>query len=134
MVDGGGIVAVELKIGLRREGTGQLAANPAHSGLNGVKRLQRESPYRTLHHAVIGNHIRGLARADLGHREHSGIDGLGLPRDQTLKGENEMAGDQHRIHAQVGHGRMGTLAAHRNFKLIAGGHHCARVHAKFADL
>jgi hypothetical protein len=109
-------------------------ADALHAIFNGVERPGRKGPHGSLHHAVIRDHIGGLSRIDLRDRNHRGINRLGLARDQALEGLNQVAGNQHRIGAQMGHGGMRTLAPHRDLEFVTGGHHGARIQSKLAHL
>jgi hypothetical protein len=90
-----------------------------HAALDEVEHLVREGAHRALDLAAVGDHVGGLAGVDHGHRDHAGVDGPLVARDDGLEGLHHLAGHRHRVDAVVRHRRMRALAADGDLELVA---------------
>ena len=96
-VDGGRVVAAELKRAFDAKGCCRVLRHFAHALLQHVQHLKGERAHRALQLAKIGNHIGGFARVDHGHRDHPGVNGFKVAAHNRLKGLHHLAGHRHRV-------------------------------------
>ena len=106
VVDGGGVISVEMKLGRCLMGRAQVLGEGFHAGLYHVEHSGGEGANRAPEFAAVGNHIRGLSRVHHGHRDHTGVHGFFVARDDALKGLHQLAGNEDRVNAVVGQGRV----------------------------
>jgi hypothetical protein len=93
------------------DGSGHRAVEGAH---------RAAEPCRTRHDAV------GLARVNLGHRQHRAVDWPQPPRDDGLQRQRDLRRGQQGIGAVVRHGRVALRALHLDLEEVARSHERAR--------
>ena len=133
-VDGGRVVAVEMKLGLGIKGGAQVVRNLAHARFNEVEHFNAEGAHGALNDAEIGHHVGGFAGVDHGDRNDACIDRFFVARDDGLESLYQLASDRHRVDAVVGQGGMAAFAADGNFEFVARRHDGARANRKAAHL
>ena len=133
-VDGGWVIAVEVKLGLGIKGGAQVVGNLAHARFNEVEHFNAESANRALNDTEVGHHVGGFASVDHGDRNDACIDRLFVARDDGLEGLHQLARHRHRVYAIVGQGGMAAFASNGNFEFVAGRHDGARADRKGASL
>ena len=132
VVDGGRVVALELKGAGRAKGRAGVLGHVAHALLDEVEDLQAEGAHGALHLAVVGHHVGGLAGVDHGDRNHARIHGLFVAADDGLKRLHHLAGHGHRVHPVVRQRGVAALAVDGDLKLVARRHDRACTHGKLA--
>ena len=133
-VDGGRIVAEEFELAAQTKGCAGVLGNLPHAGFDHVEHLHGEGAHGAAQLAAVGDDIGGLTGMDHGDRNHAGVDGFFVARDDGLKGLHHLAGHGHRVQTIVRQGGMSPLAPNDHLEFIAGGHHRPRADSKLAHL
>jgi hypothetical protein len=133
-VDGGRVVAVEVKFGLGIESRTQVFCDLLHAVFNEVEHFNAESAHGALNDTEVGHHVGGFAGVDHGDRNNASIDRLFVAGDDGLKGLNQLASHWHRVNAVVGQRCVAAFAANGNFEFVAGRHDRTGADCKGAHL
>ncbi|MNI26820.1 hypothetical protein D3C73_805370 [compost metagenome] len=105
-----------------------------HTAFDQVQHVQREGAHGAAQFRVVGHHVVGAARVDLGNAEHRGIQRIAVARDDGLQRLRQLHRRHDGVDAQVGHARVGALAFDDDRKFVAGRHDGAGGQAELAGL
>ncbi len=133
-VDGGWIVAVEMKLGLGIESCTQVFCDLLHAVFNEVEHFKGEGANCALNDAEVGYHVGGFTRMHHGDRNDACIDRLFVARDDGLESLYQLAGHRHGVDAIVGQGGVAAFAVNGNFELVARRHDGSGADGKGANL
>ena len=106
VVEGGWVIAFELKGALALKGGAQVLRQVAHAPLNHVEHLFGEGAYGTSQLTAVRDHVGGLTRMDHGDGDDASINGFFIAGDDGLKGLNELTSDENRVYAVVREGSV----------------------------
>ena len=101
VVEGGWVIAFELKGALALKGGAQVLRQVAHAPLNHVEHLFGEGANGATQLTSVRDHVGGFTRVDHGDRDHACINGFFIACDDGLKGLHELASDEDWVNTVV---------------------------------